>query len=171
MWYSWSFWVHWIYRLYAFNFLTDQYEFKGGRAVGGSRGSRTGGGGFRSGSKINNIRKPFGNTNMGQNYMGASGMYRRNGIRWSSFGAGMVAYGLMSNLAMRPHFSPGYYHYYHQSGSSSSVRKSGEICINNEDFNGTSFGKFQCPLPGFELSAKYCCGDSGEQYCCNYFDE
>jgi hypothetical protein len=145
---------------------------KGGRAVGGGRAGGARAGASARVNNMNNIKKPLGNTNFGPNFMGSSGMYRRGGIRWSSFGAGMVAYGLMSNLAMRPHFAPGYYHNnYHHYGSSSSARVKGEICFNNEDFNGTSFGQFQCPLPGFDMSARYCCGDYGEQYCCTYFDE
>ena len=51
----------------------------------------------------------------------------------------------------------------------------GEECTNNEDFNGTVFGKFRCPLPipepDFDPSAKYCCGTNQTQYCCRYFDE
>ena len=43
--------------------------------------------------------------------------------------------------------------------------------MNNEDFNGTVFGSFQCPLPGFENQARYCCGNDNEEYCCKYFDE
>jgi hypothetical protein len=42
----------------------------------------------------------------------------------------------------------------------------GETCINNEDLNGTKFGSFRCPLNGFPIEAKYCCGEYGKQYCC-----
>ena len=49
----------------------------------------------------------------------------------------------------------------------------GSICVNNEDFNGTVFGKFQCPLPEIDSSATYCCGSAEEetQYCCTFMDE
>ena len=46
------------------------------------------------------------------------------------------------------------------------------MCINNEDFNGTIFGIFECPLYGFDESAKYCCGslENETQYCCSFYD-
>lgn len=49
----------------------------------------------------------------------------------------------------------------------------GSTCVNNEDFNGTKFGEFACPLPGFKSSASYCCGslETETQYCCEFFDE
>jgi hypothetical protein len=89
----------------------------------------------------------------------------------------MVAYGIMSSIASRGyHNRPvgGYYHY--RNGESPAYSKNsggGSKCINNEDFNGTVFGEFTCPLPEFDESAKYCCGsyDNQTQYCCNFFDE
>ena len=47
----------------------------------------------------------------------------------------------------------------------------GESCTNNKDFNGTIFGSFKCPLPGFNLNDKYCCGGNETQYCCEIFEK
>ena len=47
----------------------------------------------------------------------------------------------------------------------------GEECLNNEDFNGTVFGKFRCPLPDFDPNARYCCGTNQTQFCCKYLDK
>jgi hypothetical protein len=43
----------------------------------------------------------------------------------------------------------------------------------DRSFNGTIFGKFKCPLPGFNKTASWCCGSKDEQnqYCCKWFDE
>ena len=50
--------------------------------------------------------------------------------------------------------------------------QAGSTCTNNEDFgNGTVFGTFICPLPEFDPSARYCCGESEYEYCCRFFDE
>lgn len=110
----------------------------------------------------------------------------RSGIRWGSFGAGMAAYGIMSSLTNRGNFHQGYYArpQYRHNGISKNLTFSsinifyclnilgdGSLCVNNEDFNGTKFGSFYCPLPGFNPSAKYCCGSHETQYCCEYFDE
>lgn len=43
----------------------------------------------------------------------------------------------------------------------------GSMCTNNEDYNGTRYGQFRCPLNQYPLSAKYCCGEVGKQYCCS----
>jgi hypothetical protein len=87
----------------------------------------------------------------------------------------MIAYGIMSSLASRGGYRNGYFY---QNGnrqyvSGSDSREPGNTCINNEDFNGTVFGEFTCPMPEFDPSAKYCCGsyDNQTQYCCNFFDE
>src|ERR1700722_18261059 len=50
--------------------------------------------------------------------------------------------------------------------SNSSFYSAGQTCTNNEDMNGTVYGSFRCPLNGFPLEAKACCGDYGKQFCC-----
>ena len=47
-----------------------------------------------------------------------------------------------------------------------SIYIAGETCTNNEDLNGTRFGRFRCPLSGFPREAKQCCGEYEQQYCC-----
>ena len=47
----------------------------------------------------------------------------------------------------------------------------GKTCTNNEDFNGTKFGTFRCPLPGMDQRQTYCCGSYNYQYCCRYWDD
>jgi hypothetical protein len=48
------------------------------------------------------------------------GSYRSGGgVRWGSFGAGMVAYGVMSNLASRGYYHSGGGYYYRNSYGSS----------------------------------------------------
>lgn len=42
----------------------------------------------------------------------------------------------------------------------------GKTCYNNENFNGTVFGQFRCPLNDFPQEARECCGDYGKQFCC-----
>lgn len=51
--------------------------------------------------------------------------------------------------------------------------KAGKTCVNNENFNGTIFGTFRCPLPGFDPRDTYCCGSYSNktQYCCKFLDE
>ena len=53
------------------------------------------------------------------------------------------------------------------------LKKKDDECINNEDFNGTVFGIFSCPLPGFNDTAKFCCGslENQTQFCCDYYDK
>jgi hypothetical protein len=78
-----------------------------------------------------------------------------------SFGAGalggVAAYSLMRSMSSSYHSGSGYY----QAGYGT-----GETCTNTEDMNGTRYDNFRCPLNGFPYEAKYCCGDSGKQYCC-----
>lgn len=65
---------------------------------------RGGGGSFRSmGSRLSNRWKPQQRPN--PYYFNN----RQSGIRWSSFGAGMAAYGIMSSLTNRNNFRQGYY--------------------------------------------------------------
>jgi hypothetical protein len=47
----------------------------------------------------------------------------------------------------------------------------GYTCKNIENFNGTIYNEFRCPLEGFEIDYIYCCGDTDYQYCCTFFDE
>jgi hypothetical protein len=58
-------------------------------------------------------------------------------------------------------------------GGYNSAGGTGSSCTNNEDFNGTVFGTFNCPLPGFDPKATYCCGslENQTQYCCKFLDE
>ncbi len=39
--------------------------------------------------------------------------------------------------------------------------------------NFIRFGIFECPLPEFDPTAKYCCGSYEEktQFCCDYYDK
>jgi hypothetical protein len=79
---------------------------KGGRGGGGGRS----GGGARFGSSF---RSSSSNRNGPSNAGGyrAGSSYRSSGVRWSSFGAGMVAYGVMSSLARRgPYYGHSGYH-------------------------------------------------------------
>lgn len=164
--------------------LSDKISSKGGRGGGG----RGGGGRFGGGSRTIGSRVPIGGSAVRGPAFGGSGFRNPNsyssyrsgsGMRWASFGAGMLAYSAMSRIA-----SGGYYNrgYYGGSGSggypygTSAVNPkvgTGDECINNEDFNGTKFGKFRCPLPEFDEDAKYCCGSASDetQYCCKFFDD
>ena len=92
----------------------------------------------------------------------------------------MLAYSAMSRIASGGYYHRGYYGgaggYPYGAGAGSGVHSkvgTGDECINNEDFNGTKFGKFRCPLPEFDEDAKYCCGSASDetQYCCKFFDE
>lgn len=125
-------------------------------------------GGSRSSSRTNYGSNNYGGNRYGGNSYG--GGYRSgSGMRWSSFGTGMVAYAVMSSLIRSGHgYHNGYYNGY---GSYSNYRPNGQFCMNNEDFNGTKFGKFQCPLPGFDRRQTYCCGEHEYQYCCTYWDD
>lgn len=182
----------------ALSHLAGLGDLKGGRGGGGSRG----GGGFGGGSR-GGFGSRFGGAGaakpgtgygggLGQGagygggygakpgvYGGGGGAYRGgSGVRWSSFGAGMLAYGVMSNLASRGYYHQGGGYYYRNGGyggqnTQSTYQAKGSVCVNNEDFNGTVFGSFQCPLPEFDPSATYCCGSTEEeaQFCCRFFDD
>ena len=65
----------------------------------------------------------------------------------------------------------GYFSY--DGAVSNNTYDSGWLCENKHNFNGYSFGKFYCPLPGFDQEARYCCGDSSQsrQFCCKYWEE
>lgn len=137
----------------------------------GRGGGFRGGGGFRSGSRSSGSgSRSYGNNNRGTSY-GGGGMRGGSGMRWSSFGTGMIAYAAMSSLMRSGH--GGYHGGYHNGYNSMypNHRPTGQFCSNNEDFNGTKFGKFQCPLPGFDRRQKYCCGENELQYCCRYWDD
>lgn len=92
-----------------------------------------------------------------------------------SFGAGalggVAAYSLMRSMShsYRPgHYDSGYgcedFHFYRSLFHF--VDLDGDTCYNNEELNGTRFGSFRCPLNGFPYEARYCCGESGKQFCC-----
>ena len=76
----------------------------------------------------------------------------------------MLAYSAMSRIASGGYYHRGYYGYgpngygYSNTNPNSKYGR-GDECINNEDFNGTKFGKFRCPLPEFDPEARYCCGE------------
>lgn len=116
----------------------------GGRGGFGSFGSsRIGSSNTRLGSNVNNARTGYGSggggAGLGGGYGGAYGgnqyrigagagsnglggsMYsaRSSGMRWASFGAGLLAYNAMSNLARSGH----YHNYYHRNGYSSHYTK------------------------------------------------
>ena len=42
----------------------------------------------------------------------------------------------------------------------------GEICTNNVDYDGIQFGRFRCPIEGYEISETDCCGPPNEEFCC-----
>jgi hypothetical protein len=97
---------------------------------------------------VNTMNKPRSGSNFKSNAMsfaaGAAG--------------GLAAYSIMRSMSGSRYSRPdGYY---------GQGYGTGETCTNNEDMNGTTYGQFRCPLYGFPQEAKYCCGDSGEQFCC-----
>ncbi len=82
----------------------------------------------------------------------------------------------MSSLASRGGYRNSYHNgnrQYVSNNGELNTKGSGNTCINNEDFNGTTFGEFTCPMPEFDPSAKYCCGshENQTQFCCQFFDE
>ena len=96
-----------------------------------------------------------------------------------SFGAGalggVAAYSIMSSMSrsyVPGHYASGYGSKLHLYSSIDQctvpvvMNLAGAICTNNEDYNGTRFGQFRCPLEGFPYNAKYCCGEYGKHYCC-----
>jgi Wnt and FGF inhibitory regulator len=42
----------------------------------------------------------------------------------------------------------------------------GEVCVNNENYDGIKYGQFICPIDGFDYDEIKCCGPIGQQYCC-----
>ncbi|MEI6882646.1 MAG: hypothetical protein WCK82_15100 [Bacteroidota bacterium] len=64
----------------------------------------------------------------GNSYGGYGSGYRSGGgVRWGSFGAGMVAYGVMSSLASRGHYhSGGGYYYRNNYGSNTHTKPKGK---------------------------------------------
>ncbi|CAF3936214.1 unnamed protein product [Rotaria sp. Silwood2] len=135
--------------------LTEGKGFGGGRGGGGfkvgSKGSGTFGG--VSGYSRANSYKP----NMGQPRTGSS--FKSKAISFAAGAAGgIAAYSIMRSMAGTHHSRPGGYY--------PPGYGTGETCVNNEDLNGTVFGEFRCPLSGFPREAKHCCGEYGQQYCC-----
>ncbi|CAF4660437.1 unnamed protein product [Rotaria sp. Silwood1] len=159
----------WFYILFIISFLfsscTDGKGFGGGRG-GGGRGGGSRGGGSWGGSKgsgtfggpssYNRVNSYGSYNSMSKGRSGSS--FKSNAM---SFGAGalggIAAYSLMRSMSSSYHSRPGYY----EPGYGT-----GETCTNNEDLNGTRFGRFRCPLNGFPIEAKYCCGEYEKQYCC-----
>jgi hypothetical protein len=86
---------------------------------------------------------------------------------------GVAAYSLMRGMSGGYGYRPGYYEPGYGGeriavdDDSLNVHFSvGDTCYNSEDFNGTTFGSFRCPLNGFPYEARYCCGEPGKQFCC-----
>ena len=43
------------------------------------------------------------------------------------------------------------------------------IDLNNQSYNGIVFGKFKCPIRGFDLDETECCDKaSNKQFCCKH---
>ena len=42
----------------------------------------------------------------------------------------------------------------------------GSLCTNIQNYNGISFGKFKCPLEGYDLDETECCDLPDRQFCC-----
>ena len=42
----------------------------------------------------------------------------------------------------------------------------GSVCTNHLEYSGIVFGLFICPIEGFDVEEKECCGPWREQYCC-----
>jgi len=57
-----------------------------------------------------------------------------------------------------------YYKYTYRSNEYSLI--DGSFCTNNQSYDGIIYGRFQCPIEGFEATEKECCGLEGEQFCC-----
>lgn len=47
------------------------------------------------------------------------------------------------------------------------LRSVGDTCRNYRNFSGKIYGEFRCPLVGFALNSKFCCGTENSQYCCS----
>ncbi|UJR21336.1 hypothetical protein I4U23_024430 [Adineta vaga] len=131
--------------------LTESKGFGGGR--GGIKGGSRGAGTFSGGSSYSrgSYKAPS------QSRSGSS--FKSNAMSFAAGAAGGVAaYSLMRSMSGSYRSrSDGYY------GPGYGV---GETCVNNQDMNGTTFGTFRCPLYGFSQNARHCCGDYGEQFCC-----
>ncbi|CAF0962348.1 unnamed protein product [Adineta ricciae] len=143
----------WFCVLFIVSFLfttcTDGKGFARGGFRGGSKGGSLGGSSsFSRGNSYGSYNK--------MNKPSSGSSFRKNAM---SFGAGalggVAAYSLMSSMSRS--YVPGRY---------ASGYGTGAICTNNEDYNGTRFGQFRCPLEGFPYDAKYCCGEYGKHYCC-----
>ena len=46
----------------------------------------------------------------------------------------------------------------------------GSVCNNDYAYNGIIFGKFKCPIKGFNLDETICCDEIGTQFCCKMAD-
>jgi len=42
----------------------------------------------------------------------------------------------------------------------------GSLCSNNQVYNGIIFGKFKCPIEGYDLDEFECCDKADQQFCC-----
>jgi hypothetical protein len=57
-----------------------------------------------------------------------------------------------------------FYGYNYRPANYSSIN--GSICSNNQSYNGVIFGKFKCPIEGFDLDETECCDANDKQFCC-----
>ncbi|CAF1015895.1 unnamed protein product [Rotaria sordida] len=131
----------------------------------GFGGGRSGGGGFKVGSKGSGTFGGASSYNRGNSYRppmnqprSGSG-FKSKAVSFAAGAAGgIAAYSLMRSMSGSYHSRPaGYYGPGYGTGAT---------CVNNEDMNGTVFGQFRCPLYGFPPEAKHCCGEYGKQFCC-----
>ncbi len=58
-----------------------------------------------------------------------------------------------------------YYEYNYRSGIYQNIL--GELCTNDNNYDGVIYEKFICPIEGFSYEETSCCGRLGDQFCCN----
>ncbi len=63
-------------------------------------------------------------------------------------------------------YNTGYYNDYNYRPQKYSNIK-GSICTNTIDYEGISFGKFYCPLEGYDYDETACCGPPNQQHVMN----
>lgn len=45
----------------------------------------------------------------------------------------------------------------------------GDICHNDQNFDGIIYGQIKCPMYGYDYDETACCGTYNNQYCCKPF--
>lgn len=63
------------------------------------------------------------------------------------------------------HYHTGYYYGYRYR-SNGYEKINGSVCSNNQTYDGIIYGQFVCPIDGFKATETECCGEVGEQFCC-----